>query len=429
MIHGKDRLERIQRYYNGVGTAGTTICCSAALALAVASPLTIAAPKVRAPSQVERPGSLPPSKQSRAATDRTPLSLFPLTVAWTLALNSAITGPPAYDDTRGYFPIEGDRIAAYDLTHGTQLWVASATANMEPAVGDGLVYLAEPGALAALHATDGSIAWNVPLADALAVPLVWDNGWLVAATSASTILAFRASDGQLIWRRDIGAPAHAPPTLAADRVYVPTHDGRVVALRVDTGAPVWEHRLGGAANEILALDERLYFGSKDRFFYCLNTSDGKEEWRWRTGGDAIGRPLVDERTVYFVALDNVLRALNRNSGVQRWKSPLPLRPGSGPAKAGDTIVVAGIAPTLLGYNAMDGKAAGALPTNGEIAAPLHVFNDSMRPLPVLIVLTRDIAKGATVTALMRSIEPAIVAIAPLPNAIPLTLTAPRLTTP
>jgi outer membrane protein assembly factor BamB len=360
----------------------------------------------------------------RSAADRAPLSLFPVTAAWTLALNNAITAPPAYDATRGYFLIEGDHIATYDLSRGTQVWVVSAHSNMEPAVGDGLIFLAKPGAIAALRAADGSTAWEVPFADALAVPLVWDNGWLVAAASTSAIFAFRATDGQLIWHRDIGGPAHAPPTLAADRVYVPTVDARVVALRVDTGAPIWQHRLGGAANEILALDQRLYLGSTDKFFYCLNTSDGREEWRWRTGGDAIGRPVVDEQTVYFVSLDNVLRGLNRNSGVQRWKTPLPLRPTSGPAKVGETIVVTGVAPIVRGYHAKDGKAAGDLPTGGEIAAPLHVFNDSTRPLPMLILLTRDIVKGATVTALTRSIEPAIAPVEPLPNAITLAPTPP-----
>ena len=352
------------------------------------------------------------------------MSLFPVTVVWTLALNNAVTAPPAYEGARGYFSIEGDRLAAYDLTRGTQRWVVSAHTNMEPAAGDGLLFIVEPGRLVALHAVDGSIAWQLPFAEKVAVPLVWDNGWLMAATSTGTILAFRASDGELIWRHDLGAPAHAPPTLAADRVYVPTSDARVVALRVENGAPVWDHRLGDAPNEILALDDRLYLGSQDDFFYCLNASDGREEWRWRTGADARGRPVVDDRTVYFVSLDNVLRALNRNSGVQRWKSPLPLRPIAGPVRAGDTLVVAGLAPTLRAYNTKDGRAAGDLPTNGEIAAPPYVFDDASHVLPMLIVLTRNIASGATVTALTRSFEPAIAPIAPLSNVISVTPIAP-----
>ena len=55
-----------------------------------------------------------------------------------------------------------------------------------------------------------------------------------------------------------------------------------------------------------------------------------------------------------------------------------------------------------------------------------VFDDSTRSLPMVILLTRDIVKGATVTALTRSIDPAIVPVAPLPDAIPL---APTLPTP
>jgi outer membrane protein assembly factor BamB len=182
---------------------------------------------------------------------------------------------------------------------------------------------------------DGSTAWEGPFADTLAVPLVWDNGWLVAATSGSAIFAFRASDGQLIWHRDIGSAAYTAPTLAADRVYVPTVDARVVALRVETGAPLWEHRLPGAANEIHALDERMYLGSTDRFFYCLNTDDGREEWRWRTGGDAIGRPVVDERTVYFVSSTTCCQlpaTAACSAGVRSRCGPL------GPVKVGSIVV-------------------------------------------------------------------------------------------
>ena len=102
--------------------------------------------------------------------------LFPVTVVWTLALNNALTAPPAYEATRGYFPIEGDRLAAYDLTRGTRRWVVSAHTSMGPAAGDGLLFIVEPGRLVALRALDGSIAWQRPFAEQVAVPLVWDNG-------------------------------------------------------------------------------------------------------------------------------------------------------------------------------------------------------------------------------------------------------------
>lgn len=342
---------------------------------------------------------------------------MPIQTVWTLPLKNPLAASPAYDKTLAFFPIAGDRVAAYDLSSGAQTWIVSARPQLDPVAGDGLLFLIEPDALTALRVGDGSVAWQLPFAEMLAVHPVWDNGWLVAATQAGSILAFRAMDGQLIWSRDIGSPAHALPALAADRLYVPTSDSRVVALRIDNGTPVWERRLGGPPNEILALDDRLYVGSKDNYFYSLMTKDGRIDWRWRAGGDVIGLPLADGNRVYFVALDNVLRALNRVSGGQQWMRALPLRPTSGPTRAGTTIVVTGLAPALRAFNAADGVAAGEIPAAPEVAAPPYVFDDPTSGLPQLLYLTRDLAAGATATLVTRSFEPTIAPVGPLPNLI------------
>ena len=122
---------------------------------------------------------------------------------------------------------------------------------------------------------------------------------------------------------------HASATIADDRVYVPMTDGRIVALQIETGEPVWEHRLGGAPNEIQATSDFVYAGSTDNYFYALRARDGLIAWRWPTGGNVVGRPVVDNRLVYFVSFDNVLRALDKNTGNQRWKRPLAFRPTRG----------------------------------------------------------------------------------------------------
>ena len=362
-------------------------------------------------------------KQTHAANDRTPLPLFPLQTVWTLALNSSLTATPAYDATRAYFPLEGDQLAAYNLATGARLWLTTIHTTFEPAAGDDLVFVVRPGGLSALRAADGTSAWELPLADTVAVPPVWDNGWLLVATTNKELLAFRAADGTLLWRRNLGAVAHARPALGGEYVYLPGGDSHVVAMRVDTGAVVWERRLGGPANEILVSGDRLYLGSQDRFFYCLSAEDGQVEWRWQTGGPVIGLPVVDERTAYFVSLDNVLRALNKSSGVQRWKIPLPLRPATGPLHAAESILVSGPAPMLRAYHDQDGKTSGEFALAGELAAPPHLFTPVSRAFPVVIAVARDIVKGVTVVALGHSFDPAIAPLTPLPGLVQMNPTA------
>jgi len=301
------------------------------------------------------------------------------------------------------------------------LWIADAHPRVEPDAGGRLLFVVDENAISAVDLGTGSAAWRLPLAEELAVPPIWDNGWLMVGTAARELLAFRAADGHLVWRRTLGANAHARPAFAADRVYVPTEDGRLVALRVDTGEPIWERRMGGAANDVLEVDDRIYVGSNDNFLYCLLAEHGTIDWRWRTGGDVIGMPAADTERVYFVSLDNVFRALDLKTGAQRWKTALPLRPSRGPVLAGDALIVSGLAPTARAYSARDGKPAGEIAPGGELAAPPHLVVQGANGQPMLIAVSRDIAKGATVTALARSFDPPIAPMSPLPNitAVPL----------
>ncbi|HEV3140313.1 MAG TPA: PQQ-binding-like beta-propeller repeat protein [Vicinamibacterales bacterium] len=380
-----------------MGLARTTRCCSAvALTLAIAANAEFAA----APSP---PKALP---------------FFPTRAVWSLTLNNPLTQSPAYDATRAFFPIAGDRLVAYDLKTGTLAWTVAAAPTMALTAGDNLIFFPEKDELVALRTADGARAWHVRLDEPLGVSPVWDNGWLVLATARGTVIAMSARDGRVIWRRDIGTPLHARPALSADRVYVPLSNTHVAALAVETGNSIWDKRLGGDPNDILALDDRIYVGSKDRYLYCIDAARGTVEWRsMRTGADVVGVPTSDDDRVYFVSLDNILRAVSRGSGVQQWMRPLPFRPSSGPIRAGATIIAAGPMPSLPTFNAKDGTPVGTLPTVPEPAAPPHLVIDSASGLPLLVILTGDIAKGVTVSLLTRGIDPAPAPVGTLPGAI------------
>ena len=69
-------------------------------------------------------------------------------------------------------------------------------------------------------------------------------------------------------------------------------------------------------------------GAADKKLYCLDPKNGKERWHWRTGGKPVGAATVDEKRVYYAPLDNILWALDRQTGVMRWRAEMPVRPAS-----------------------------------------------------------------------------------------------------
>ena len=331
------------------------------------------------------------------------MRLFPVVPAWNNPLDAVMLAPPAASGTRAFVPIDGDRLMAFDLLAGGEVWTSPAHPLFVPATGDGLVFLIEPEAITARRQDTGAVAWRVPFAAELAVPLVWDNGWLIAADAAGNVLAFRAVDGVLIWRQNLDRRVHAVPALAADRLYVALEDGHVVALDVAKGTRLWSRRLGGPPNDMLATDDRIYVGSDDNYLYCLTASTGEVDWRWRTGADVIGAPITDGSRVYFVSRDNVLRALDRTSGGQRWKRALPGRPTRGVVRAGDLLLVSGLAPKVSAFAMKDGSPAGEITSPGELAAA--PFVTLVRGVPQVVLVSRDIAKGTRMLAVRRLIDP------------------------
>jgi outer membrane protein assembly factor BamB len=378
-------------------------------------------------------GLSPVSRPTKPAVTKTSVltSPFPEQIHWTLELNNPLIGPGfvAYGGSAGYFPIAGDRIAAFDLLTGARQWMVPALPRSAPVFADSRLFIEEAGGLAALEARDGSVAWRIPLSDALAVPLASDHGRLVAATAAA-VLTFRAGDGSLLWRHDLGSRPHGVPALSGDRIFVPVEDGRVMAFQADTGEMLWERRLGAAANDILASKDRLFVGSDDNYLYCLNAGNGEKAWRARTGADVVSRPTVDERRVYFVSLDNVLRALNRRNGVQQWKRSLPFRPAWPPIIVFDAVVVAGLVGPLRAFYLKDGTPAGEMSTGPDLlAGPLHAFESPAIVGPMLVAVTHNLAGDAKVTAVSRAFEPPVASTLPaLPGAQPLTPTQPLTTT-
>jgi outer membrane protein assembly factor BamB len=391
-----------------VGSYWTTRCCSA-FALIAAFATTLAA------QQVMTVGGEGQTRDNRDRHDYA-LGLFPATEVWDLPLAN-LRATPAYKNDRGYFALGDGQLASYDIRHGTLLWVAPVSTQVEPTIGDRLIFAVESDAIVALRDDTGVEAWRFALDGPLTAPLVCHNGWLVAASAAGSVFALRASDGELIWRQELDAAIHGPVTLADDRVYAPMTDGRIVALQVETGVQMWEHRLGGAPNEITATSDFVYAGATDNHFYALRARDGLIAWRWATGGNVIGRPLVDKRLVYFVSFDNVLRALDKNTGNMRWKRGLAFRPTRGLVVLGESVVASGMSRSATAFSIKDGAPVGSIAGSGdELAAAPHVITGEGPPMVVLV--SRDLTAGPVLRALKRSYEPRVFDLAPLPNPVP-----------
>lgn len=331
-----------------------------------------------------------------------------------MTFEATMSVAPILDEDQVYVTLPDGIVQAHRLLTGRLAWAAPFNPVVPATTGDGFLYLAEADSVAAIDRDSGQVRWRLPLTAKPSCRPVWDEGWLLIALETGDLVALNARDGTIIWKQSLGSTLHAPPTVAADRIVASLSDGRVVALSRTDGSPGWERRLGGPAGEILALGDRLFVGSLDNFFYCLDARDGVEHWRWRAGADVIGRPATDGHSIYFVALDNVLRALNPASGVQRWKQAISLRPHAGPITIGDTVIASGIAPTLKAFLKTDGTPLGEHRLAGDLAAPPVLVPRRVTLGFPLLILSRS-PTGTNLQLCTKSVDPPLVPLTVLPG--------------
>jgi outer membrane protein assembly factor BamB len=284
-----------------------------------------------------------------------------------VAISASPVAPPVVDGDLIFIVLQSGVVSARKITDGTPAWEASLRSDRPVAVEGGSVYVATSEQIVALNAADGVKVWSAQTSTVTA-PLVAEGGWVIAATEKA-LTAFRSADGSQVWTRDL-AGVEVMPTVEGDNLYVPLHDGRLVALNLQTGTDRWVRTFAGPLSEVLAFPDQVLFGTGDKYFFCLRPTDGERAWqRVRLGSLVRGRPIADDKHIYVASMDNTLRAFRRTNGALLWHPSVPFRPTTGPVLIDSAVVVAGNAPELRAFDALNGRPVGQITLEDSLVMP------------------------------------------------------------
>jgi outer membrane protein assembly factor BamB len=357
-----------ERYYKRVPPLRTTIY-SVVAAISLTSTLSVA----------QQPDA------SGAAADR----IIALDPRWTVSLVAAPSAPPGFDQQFAYVPLEAGELLAINLDEGRVQWTAAFATSFTPATGDGFVFVAGDASVTALDQPSGRTLWQTPLPAPVSGPLHWESGWVFASTAAGDLIALHAQDGRILWSAALGSPVTCPPSASDDRLYAALRDGRLVALALDSGAAVWSLALEQDVTGVLALEDQVLAGTRANHMHSVSRDRGRIRWSQRAGADVIGPPAADDAHIYFVAFDNVLRALDRGNGNLRWRRNLPSRPSGGPLRIDDVVLVPFSTNDIGAYLAQTGAPSFTIQAVGELGAAPFLRDNTRPTAPRLIAISRE----------------------------------------
>lgn len=154
--------------------------------------------------------------------------------------------------------------------------------------------------------------------------------------------------------------------------------GHTTARAPGSGNVLWTYQTGAAVESSPAVvGDRVYIGSRDGKFYCLDKMTGSPVWPpYDTGSPVQSSPAVAAGIVYFLAENGTVYALKADAGTLVWSRNI----GNGgwdwssPAVHDGKVFVASSTGMLYGLDAEDGTVAWMTMVGGTPDSPIAVRN-------------------------------------------------------
>lgn len=263
-----------------------------------------------------------------------------------------------------------------------------------PSIGSGILVLGTDDArLIALKAQNGEILWQQSLSgNAYASPVI-GYGRVLAKTIDGHLYAFDLQQGKKQWVAKHGSPelvlkaASKPVIVNANQVIAAFADGKIDAYNLDDGMLLWSRRVvyGNGASEIERLvdidtdpiiqNKTIYFGSYHRFVGAMSLEDG--HMLWEKPISVYKNMTLNQGMLYLVDLNDIVWAINSNSGEVVWKQTALKHHGlTSPVIKGSFVVVGDSANMVHWLSSSNGQLKGRVLTQSEVnAAPIFSGRD------------------------------------------------------
>jgi outer membrane protein assembly factor BamB len=299
---------------------------------------------------------------------------FPLVEAGKLDIEGTIVGQPRARDGIVYFATREGFLTAVVVPARQILWrfKADHTISVSPELSENHVLLRDDGNIVYVVDLRGSLVLKQQLDEGATTAVREDRGKIFFGTANGKIFTLDLpADGAQLGEYTAAASTtaiSAGPVFIDELVIFGAADGRLIALD-QAGKPAWDFAAKGAiASDPAVAAGRLYLGTEDRFFYCLNAATGKKIWCRRLQGAPLHPALVQGLRLVVPASNSVIYFLSRKGGsILSWEA-VPSRVVYELAVAGRLLLVSSASPNVAGFDISTGKPVGQHVAFGTLAA-------------------------------------------------------------
>jgi outer membrane protein assembly factor BamB len=199
------------------------------------------------------------------------------------------------------------------------------------------------------------------------------DGIVYYATREGFVTAVVVRSRDILWRTPVDAAdpdsvGPAGPTVEAAGPALEV-EGSKLRASDGQGRILWEFSAEGTIGaEPVIRDGRVYLGTAERIFYCLDAKSGRKVWSRRLQGVPLHSAVVGSGVLAVPASNSVVYRLSARGGsILSWEA-VPSRIVYELAVAGPLVLVSSASPALTAIDLGTGKREGQYEAPGILAA-------------------------------------------------------------
>jgi len=310
--------------------------------------------------------------------------IFPVKDNQGQTFSDKIVGKIFQRENRLYFATTAGTVYCVDAVERKVLWQYQAENNLEQPLyaGEENFYILDSGDFITCLDPAGGFNWRKKL------PLAISGGAaegrnIVSVGTIGGLIALDVKTGAVLWQIETEKAVQSVPLAYTNKIVFGADDHKVYIVNT-TGKLIGTFAAEGEVRgSFLVEGQRLYFGSYDYFFYCLDLKNIKKKWRVKTGGILHSYPILDESKIFFISYNNVLYCYNSRNGSLVWWQAVPARSHFVPVIIKDKIVVSSMSSQIKCFDKRTGK------DQGDYSAPYEIRSNPVWMAPYLVAAYYD----------------------------------------
>ena len=148
--------------------------------------------------------------------------------------------------------------------------------------------------------------------------------YIIAPTKAGELYLVDYLTGNGIGTGKVGVAMDNAPTISGNNILLAMKAGPEKLLKLDLRNAEQEYKQNYPAinTSPLIWQDRVYFGSDRKKFFCADFKTGEEIWQFKTAGAVFSSPARSGNSILFADVSGILYSLDIETGEENWRKQL-----------------------------------------------------------------------------------------------------------